>query len=134
MTVRYLKTLIMILVFTSAGCKKDELPRINPYDGNGTASTLPGIFTGYFYASGNTVTYHGEVLSDGGLPVEERGVCYNYSGNPSISFFRIKSGSGTGSYESIIPNLLSGYTFYLRGYAVNARGVSYGEELSVSIN
>ncbi len=134
MTIRFLKILILILVLTSVSCKKDDLLRTNPYDGNGTTSTLPGISTGYFYASCNTVTYHGEVSSGGALPVEERGVCYNYSGNPSISFFRINSGSGTGSYECIIPNLLSGYTYYLRGYAVNARGISYGEELSVSIN
>lgn len=127
------KSIILLLFLLISGCKKDELIRTNPYDTNGKGSTFPAIYTGNTATSGNIVTYYGEVASDGGLPLEERGVCYNYSGNPSISFYRISAGSGAGRFECEIPGLLSGFTYYLRGYAINAVGISYGAELAVHI-
>lgn len=127
------KRTFIVMLLAVSGCEKDELIRTNPYDINGNYSTLPTIISGNATASGNEITFYGEVISDGGLPIEERGVCYNYSGNPSISFYRIKAVKGIGRFECEMPGLLSGFTYYLKGYAINARGVSYGEELSVHI-
>ena len=38
--------------------------------------------------------------------------------------------TGTGSYVSSITNLEPGTTYYVRAYATNGNGTSYGEEMS----
>jgi hypothetical protein len=80
------------------------------------------------YANG--AEFSGSVITDGGTPVVERGVCYNYSGNPSISFYKIRAGTGPGQYTCSFSGLAPGFTYYLRSYAINAKGISYGNVLS----
>ncbi len=133
MTYTSLKVWLLVLLSFNYSCKKDELSRSNPYDLDGAASTLPVLTNGMLTFSDGTVYFYSEVLADGGLPVEERGVCYNFSGNPSLAFYKAKSGAGVGPYQCEIPGLLSGFTYYFRAYAISARGVSYGAELSIRI-
>ena len=70
------------------------------------------------------------ILSDGGATVTERGVCWSTSPNPTVIDNKTSDGSGTGSFTSHITGLLPGTTYYLRSYAINNAGISYGNELS----
>ena len=75
----------------------------------------------------------GNVTSDGGASVTERGVVYSTVSNPVINNIyhtTITSGSGTGSFSVNLTNLVEGTTYYVRAYAVNSAGVNYGEEVS----
>ncbi len=72
----------------------------------------------------------GQVTSDGGAEVTERGVCWNTEGTPEIMDFRTKDGTGVGTYESEIINLNPNTKYYVRAYATNKSGTSYGEEMS----
>lgn len=75
-----------------------------------------------------SVTISSEVISDGGADVTERGVVYSANQNPTISNSKVISGSGTGSYTCSLTNLQEGTTYYIRAYAVNKKGTSYGQE------
>lgn len=75
-----------------------------------------------------SVTCGGNVTADGGATVTERGVCYSTSENPTISDTKVSSGSGTGSFSCNITNLADGTTYYVRAYATNSMGTSYGEQ------
>ena len=73
----------------------------------------------------------GNVTSDGGSAVTARGVVWSKDHNPTVSLStKTTDGTGTGSYVSSISGLEPGVTYYVRAYATNANGTSYGDEVS----
>ncbi len=72
----------------------------------------------------------GNITSDGGSSVTARGVCWNTSSGPTISNSKTIDGSGTGSFASVITGLSASTTYYVRAYATNGSGTSYGSEVS----
>ena len=77
-----------------------------------------------------SATTGGVVTSDGGENVTERGVVYGTTENPTIDNHKISNGVGTGTFSCELTELKEGVTYYVRAYAINARGVSYGEQVS----
>jgi hypothetical protein len=82
-------------------------------------------------ASISSVQYYsavggGDVTYDGGLTVSARGVCWNTSGDPTISDNITSDGDGTGSYTSDITGLTPNTTYYVKAYATNSLGTAYG--------
>ena len=75
-------------------------------------------------------TSGGNISSDGGSNVTARGVCYNTIGSPTINDLKTNDGTGTGSFVSYLKNLNKGTKYYIRAYATNDAGTSYGEEIS----
>ncbi len=75
-----------------------------------------------------TATSGGNVTSDGGANVTARGVCWSTSQNPTIDDNKTVDGSGTGSFTSSITGLTANTTYYVRAYATNEKGTSYGEQ------
>ncbi len=71
----------------------------------------------------------GTVVSQGLAAVTARGVCWSTSHNPTISGSHTTDGTGTGSFSSSITGVSSYYTYYVRAYATNSYGTSYGEEV-----
>ena len=72
----------------------------------------------------------GEVTSDGGAEVTSRGVCWSLVSNPTIENEKTVDGVGVGSFQSSLSSLSQNTTYYLRAYATNSEGTSYGEEVS----
>ncbi len=81
-----------------------------------------------------SATSGGTVLSDGGAAVTARGVCWSTESAPTIANSHTVDGSGTGSFNSTIEGLTPGQTYYVRAYATNSEGTSYGQELQFSAN
>ncbi|MFM7030961.1 MAG: hypothetical protein ACKOX4_00400, partial [Bacteroidota bacterium] len=80
--------------------------------------------------SSTGATVHGQVSSDGGTRVRERGACYGTSTGPTVGNNRALSGFGTGSYSAAISGLSGSTQYYTRAYATNAVGTAYGNEVS----
>ncbi len=72
----------------------------------------------------------GNITSDGGLSVTARGVCWGISQNPTISDNISQDGDSTGIFTSSITGLTQGTTYYVRAYATNSLGTSYGAMVS----
>ena len=71
------------------------------------------------------------VSEDGGAEVTSRGVCWGEGENPVIeTASSMGAGSGIGNYECEIKGLNSNATYYVRAYATNSAGISYGEVIS----
>ena len=70
----------------------------------------------------------GNVTSDGGATVTARGICWSTSQNPTISDSKTSDGTGTGSFTSTMTGLTKNTTYYVRAYATNSVGTSYGEQ------
>ena len=77
-----------------------------------------------------TAVCSGNVTSNGGLPIIVRGICWDTSHNPTISASYTTDSAGTGSFVGNITGLVPGITYYVRAYASNAIGTTYGNELS----
>ena len=73
----------------------------------------------------------GTVTSDGGSAVTSRGVVWSTSSNPTISLTtKTSDGKYTGGFQSVITGLASNTKYYVRAYATNNVGTSYGNEIS----
>jgi uncharacterized protein (TIGR02145 family) len=72
----------------------------------------------------------GEITSDGGSGVIARGVCWSTSPNPTTADFKTTDGTGSGAFTSSLSGLLPNTTYYVRAYATNGAGTSYGNEIS----
>ena len=75
----------------------------------------------------------GQVTEDGGAEVTERGVCWNTTAAPEVIDYRMKDAEGgLGIFTLNIPDLVPNTQYYVRAYATNEKGVSYGEELTLT--
>ncbi|MBA7544886.1 hypothetical protein ES705_37247 [subsurface metagenome] len=78
----------------------------------------------------NSAQSGGNVTDDGGAEVTARGVCWSTSENPTIADDKTSDGTGTGSFISSLTGLTANTTYYVRAYATNSVGTSYGNEIS----
>ncbi len=73
----------------------------------------------------------GNVTADGYSAVTARGVCWDVATNPTVALpTKTSNGTGTGIFVSNITGLTLGVTYYVRAYATNVVGTSYGAEFS----
>jgi uncharacterized protein (TIGR02145 family) len=76
----------------------------------------------------------GNITSDGGASVTERGICWNTTPIPTIDNSKVITGNGIGSFISNIQNVEQGTTFYLRAFATNSIGTAYGNQVIFTTN
>ena len=76
-------------------------------------------------------TSGGNITADGGSSITARGVVWGTSSNPTVpSASSTSNGTGTGSFTSSITGLSAGTLYYVRSYATNTAGTSYGTQIS----
>jgi hypothetical protein len=74
----------------------------------------------------------GEISSDGGSSITERGVCWSSIEIPTISDDRTINGTGNGNYTSTMTNLIENTIYYVRAYATNSSITNYGNTIMFS--
>ena len=77
-----------------------------------------------------TANSGGNIFYTGGLSITGRGVCWSKTANPTIDDNFTTDGTGEGTFVSNISGLNENTTYYLRAYATNDKGTSYGSEVS----
>jgi uncharacterized protein (TIGR02145 family) len=85
-----------------------------------TTSTLTNITT-------TTAVSGGEITADGGATIIAKGICWNVSDNPTIENSKTTESSTSASFISNLSQLTPNTTYYVRAYATNSAGTSYGE-------
>ncbi len=100
-------------------------PPVPPSDFTAVVTT---VSTGSVTADSAEIT--GEVVTDFGQAVTERGIAYGTSPDPTVDDGKAVSGSGLGTFTATLSGLSGGTTYYARAFATNACGTSYGETLS----
>jgi uncharacterized protein (TIGR02145 family) len=97
-----------------------------------TFSTMPVITTTNVTNIGTTTTTSGGNISiGGGATISSRGVVWSTNSSPSIILpTKTTDGSGAGSYTSSLTGLSPNTTYYLRAYATNFSGTTYGNEIT----
>src|SRR5204862_470421 len=77
-----------------------------------------------------SATLGGNVTSDGGLAVTERGMVWSTAVNPTTMDNKVTNGSGTWAFSATVGGLPSGTTIHVRAYAINSSATRYGSDLS----
>ena len=77
----------------------------------------------------NSATSGGYITTEGTSAVTARGVCLATTQNPTTANSKTADGTGTGTFISNLKGLFPGTSYYLRAYATNSAGTSYGDEI-----
>ena len=70
------------------------------------------------------------MLTDGALSITDKGICYGTSPSPTVNSQKISCGTGLGDFTCTLSNLRDSTVYYARAYAVNSKGIAYGEQVS----
>jgi hypothetical protein len=70
------------------------------------------------------------IISNGEGQIIMKGVCWSTNQNPTTDDNKTEDGAGIDEFSSELTNLSADTTYYLRAYAINESGTSYGEEVS----
>jgi peptidoglycan/xylan/chitin deacetylase (PgdA/CDA1 family) len=98
-----------------------------------TSGELAGITTAEVAnITSTSATAGGSVDDDGGSPVTARGIVWSKEQNPSVVNHegRTTDGEGPGEFTSELSGLTPGTNYYLKAYATNSTGTSYGNQVS----
>lgn len=72
----------------------------------------------------------GIITDDGGSAVITQGICWNTSGDPTTGNNKTEEPGASGSFSGNMTGLSPKTTYYVRAYALNKAGISYGESKS----
>lgn len=80
----------------------------------------------------------GTVTSDGGSTITSQGLVWDTATNPTIALSTKSSSTtspgGLGTFKSAMTGLKASTKYFVRAYATNSAGTSYGNELSFTTN
>jgi uncharacterized delta-60 repeat protein len=101
------------------------------YGADQICTALPTVTTtAVSNVSFNYASSGGYVTDEGGAAVAARGVCWSTSPGPTTADNTSSDGMGTGAFTSSLTGLDPATTYYVRAYAANIAGTSYGGEES----
>ena len=89
------------------------------------------ITTNISFLTDGQIVSGGYIADDGGSSIISRGVCWSMSPNPTISDNKTTDGSSTGQYTSILTGIQNGNTYYVKAYATNGQGTTYGQQIII---
>jgi len=96
-----------------------------------TYSVRPTITTAApTIVTADSATIIGTITNNGGSTVTASGICWATTPTPTIANNKTVGNTATGSFTVYITSLTPETRYYVRAYATNAQGTSYGEEQS----
>ena len=114
--------LVSTLIIIGFSCKKEE-----------DKATLPKVSTtSLTEVTDTSATTGGTILSDGGEVIISSGVCWGTSENPTIADNFTNDVAVHGTFVSKINGLKGGSNYYIRAYATNSVGTSYGQAVQLT--
>lgn len=127
---------------TRAGQQPDDISfHVNRYGEIGVSS-LTSSGEEFFYvpkhsgaailvsSTETTANVTSTIATTGGKSITERGVCWSTTANPTTADNKTSDGPGKGIFNSAITGLTKETTYYIRTYATDDLGTSYGIEMS----
>jgi len=112
---------IAVIIYSINGCKKAEPENIPLIKTDGIENSSEGIYT-----------FKGTIVSIGNLEINEHGFYWSQSPNPEKdgTLIRLGAVNSTGSFNSIVFDVLPGTAYHVKAFAM-ANSVSYyGDEKS----
>ncbi|WP_324068536.1 MAG: cadherin domain-containing protein [Flavobacterium sp.] len=98
---------------------------------NITVANLPTISTTAITSiASSTAVGGGNATNNGGISLTEKGICWSTTANPTINDSKlVDETTATGAFASNLTGLNALTTYYVRAYATNTLGTSYGAQV-----
>lgn len=106
------------------------------YDHDASTASAPTVTTGIvsWNSSEGVIEAFGSVSNDGGATITQRGFIYSTTSTTPTSPALVVSGTtGSMSADIFVIQGSSSYNFYVRAYATNSVGTSYGVTRTVTV-
>lgn len=71
----------------------------------------------------------GVVTDDGGGDITEYGIYWSTAANPELTGSKMVIGNGVGAFSALLNGLTPKTTYYVKAYAINSSGTSFGDEM-----
>lgn len=114
---KHLTLLVLLVIFISCEKKEDN--------------KLPKLMTKAVYnVSTKSAISGGEVIDNGGSPIITKGICWSRSERPTIEDDFVEDSSGDSIFTSLLSDINDNTKYYVRSYAINNEGVTYGNQVS----
>lgn len=115
--------LAIMMVICAVSCKKDPIPEpIEPETGLTVTTNVIIIVTETTADGGGAVTAKSE-------PAIACGICWDTITGPTIKGNKTVDNLINGKFSSHLTDLISGKTYYVRAYATNKYGTTYGSSI-----
>ena len=97
-----------------------------------TSPGLPSLTTNSVSSiTQTTASSGGNISNDGGASITSHGVCWATDTDfPTKDYPHTNDGTGSGSFTSILTGLISNTRYFVRAYATNSKGTSYGNPIT----
>jgi uncharacterized protein (TIGR02145 family) len=100
-----------------------------------TAPEVPLVTTSnIIYFTNTSAKAEGRVTSSGIAPVTDRGVFWSTGSNPEITGTKVQVGADTGKFSTNLMGLTPGTKYYIKAFATNSIGTTFGEQVSFTTN
>ena len=129
-----------VFISNLTGLSSNTLYYLKAYSGNSNGIsygnelsfvTTPSLTTATISSITTTAsTCGGTIAIGGGSMVTSRGVCWSTASSPTIADSHTTDGGGTGAFVSNLTGLSGSTLYYVRAYAINTGGTSYGDQQS----
>ena len=118
--------LFLAVMLVIASCKKETPPTEDPVAGGATLTTA-----GATQVTNTSALLGGAVTDSGSCTVNARGIAISTAHNPTISgtFYPENPPAKTGNFNIPVGSLMPNTTYFVRAYAINCKGASYGNEI-----
>ena len=88
---------------------------------------------GLSYLTSTSGQSGGFISTDGGNTITAKGVVWSTSSGPTVALStKTNDGSGAGAFTSTLTGLTLNTVYYIRSYATNSIGTTYGPEVSIA--
>jgi len=115
-----------ISISSNLSCKKEDTQTEKE-----AAKTLPVLSTSNIKVITQNSAISGGIISlQGDTSILEKGICWSSNPSPTTNDHKTAAGNGAAGFSSTLTGLTKSTKYYVRAYATNSNGTSYGNELS----
>ena len=98
--------------------------------------TIPALLptvntTNIFSITSTSASVSVQITNNGGGKITECGVCWNTSANPMIENSKLTSPLNLDNFQCLLSGLKESTLYYVRAYAINSAGISYGNTINL---
>lgn len=122
-----------IVAFTFVSCTNEPIEPSLLSESPDLSALLPVVTTTTVTNTVSTSAVSGgTITTDGGYAITAKGVVFGLDHNPTLSDSKTEDGIGSTNFASVLNNLTPATVYYIRAYATNTHGTSYGNEVVIT--
>lgn len=114
-------SLAVLFLIQLYSCKKDS------------EASLAVLTTTISKITQSTAIWDGNLSSSGGATITEKGFCWSANQNPTVADNKAIVKTDSTNFTDTITGLNPNISYYIRSYAINSKGIAYGDEQSFTL-